>query len=84
MDFNTLLKCAADEQGPFGDHLRALLAKLHAHPDLLKAMQAVIRKGVAPHDDLYYRLHGAGLVKRERNRTNPANLLYARYFKKAM
>jgi len=31
--------------------------------------------------DLYYRLYGAGLVREEEGRINPANLLYARYFR---
>jgi hypothetical protein len=32
-------------------------------------------------DETFYRLHGAGLAKREGGRIGPANMLYARFFK---
>ncbi|MCY2995509.1 MAG: AAA-like domain-containing protein [Planctomycetota bacterium] len=82
--FAELLERAGDERGPFGDHLRALLMKLHERPELLDAMQQVIRCGAVPNHDLYYRLYGAGLVRKEGQRINPANLLYARFFKTAL
>jgi hypothetical protein len=47
-------------------------------------MKRLIRDGTAPNRDLYYRLFGAGLVQRDGDRVNPANLLYARYFRKAL
>ncbi|MCP4695218.1 MAG: hypothetical protein GY859_44730, partial [Desulfobacterales bacterium] len=70
------------EHGPFGDHLRALLMKLHEKPALSRAFNQVIRLGTAPSRDDFYRLNGAGLAVREGERINPANLLYARFFKK--
>jgi hypothetical protein len=84
VNFAQLLEQAGDERGPFGDHLRALLMKLHEKEELLAAMKQVIRTGTVSDQDLYYRLYGAGLVRREGQRINPANLLYARYFKSAL
>ncbi len=72
------------EHGPFGDHLRALLMKLHQDRDLSKAFDQVIRLGTVPSLDNFYRLNGAGLVVRAGKRINPANLLYARFFKKGL
>lgn len=82
LSFQELIDTAADEHGPFNDHLRALLTRLHKAPALMKALQQIIRNGVLPDQELYYCLYGAGLVRRENNRINPANILYARYFKK--
>jgi AAA-like domain/TIR domain len=82
IDFAALIRVAASDDGPFGDHLRTLLAKLKQHPgqDLLAALRQVIAQGTTPNDDAYYRLKGAGLVRRENDRIVPANGLYARFF----
>ncbi len=82
--FEELWQRADDERGPFGDHLRALLMKLHERPELLAAMKQAIRTGTVDDPDLYWRLYGAGLVRREGQRIDPANLLYARFFKNAL
>jgi hypothetical protein len=37
---------------------------------------------MVPNEDIYLRLMGAGLVARQNGRTIPANILYARFFKK--
>ena len=84
LEFDELIEQAAEERGPFGDHLRALRFKLHERPELLAALQQIIHTGSCDSHDLYYRLYGAGLVRREANRINPANLLYARYFRSAL
>ncbi|MCP4697581.1 MAG: TIR domain-containing protein [Gammaproteobacteria bacterium] len=84
MTFRQLMEKAIEERGPFDDHLRALLVKLHGNPELLDGMKQVIRTGAISNEDLYYRFYGAGLVRQEGTRINPANLLYARYFKQAL
>jgi len=70
------------DDGPFADHLKALLMALH-RAGLEEAMREVIKRGRVPGNDrlTYYRLRGAGLVTEEDGRTVPANLLYARFFK---
>jgi hypothetical protein len=82
--FEKLMDTAAQERGPFGEHLRALLFRLHARPELLLTLRQLIFSGEVPPDDVYYRLYGAGLVRRDGTRVVPANLLYARFFKKAL
>jgi hypothetical protein len=80
------LQASADsDQGPFGDHLKALLMLLH-RAGLEEAMREVVKRGRVPGGDrlTYYRLRGAGLATEERGRTVPANLLYARFFKKCL
>ena len=81
-DFAPLMDNADRPDGPFGDHLRALLTKLrrYSQQDLLTALRQVIRNKTIPNDDAFDRLHGAGLVRREGNRVVPANELYARFF----
>lgn len=78
------LQASADsDEGPFADHLKALLMLLH-RAGLEEGMRAVVRRGqVAGNDPLtYYRLRGAGLVGKDGERVVPANLLYARFFRK--
>ncbi|MDQ2695730.1 MAG: AAA-like domain-containing protein, partial [Pseudomonadota bacterium] len=82
MDFPTLLQAAAGPHGPFGDHLRALLAKLRqcGDVDLIAAMRRICQGGAVIDDAIFARLHGAGLVRREGGGAAPANRLYARFF----
>ncbi len=82
--FRNLIENADDERGPFGDHLRSLLINLHGNSKLLSGMKKVIHNGSLPDQDTYYRLYGAGLIRHEQHRVNPANLLYARFFRDAL
>ncbi len=61
----------------------AFMDGLQDYPDLLAAMQDV-GSGGALNQDLYYRLYGAGLVRKEGDRVNPANMLYNGFFKKVL
>jgi hypothetical protein len=81
----TLQTTADSDDGPFADHLKALLMVLH-RAGLEDAMREVVRRGRVPSNDrlTYYRLRGAGLVAEEGGRIVPANLLYARFFKKLL
>ncbi len=79
--FDQLIEQAALDNGPFGDHLRALRVRLGEHPELLEAFGQARRTGRVDNRDLYHQLYGAGLVREEEGRINPANLLYARYFR---
>ncbi len=73
---------AAKDDGPFGEHLRAMLSNLQETDGLLYALQQVIRDGSVPRQDDYYRLDGAGLVQRENNRIVPTTQIYADFFRK--
>jgi TIR domain. len=75
-----LLTNAADENGPFGDHLRRHLTRFSEHSDLARAMLSIIRNQKCEDEILYNRLHGAGLAIRERDSVLPRCELYAQYF----
>jgi AAA-like domain len=79
--FGDLDKRATEPEGPFGDHLRALMMLLQQQQGLLPAMRQVVATGSVHEQEAFYRLHGAGLVQHEEGRVKPANLLYARFFK---
>jgi AAA-like domain len=79
--FKALDDSAPEPDGPFGDHLRAMLVLIQQQPGLLEAMRQINTHGSVPNDEIYYRLHGAGLARRQGQRVNPANLLYHRFFK---
>lgn len=81
ISFEALLRSAATEPGPFTDHLHSLLLILHDNPGLLDQMKQAIFKGTVLDDKTYLRLRSLGLVTRDRNRVNPPNTLYARYFR---
>jgi len=54
--------------------------RLWERPELLEAFGQACRTGKIDNRDAYYRLYGAGLVRKEGERIEPANHLYARYF----
>lgn len=81
MSYPQLMEEAAGGEGPFGDHLKALLFKIEGHPGLLDSLRQAIRHGTLPDEETYYRLRGEGLVTRdEAGRVRAANQLYARFF----
>jgi hypothetical protein len=83
VDFSTLLRRAAERDGPFGTHLRALEYRLmdDVGQRLLATMKQIVNdvKKAVSRDD-FYRLHGAGLVREDGPRVVPTNQLYARFF----
>jgi AAA-like domain/TIR domain len=85
MDFSALLLKAAERDGPFGAHLRALEYKLmdDMGQRLLTTMRQIVNDGKASSRDNFYRLHGAGLVREDGTRVVPTNNLYARFFGKS-
>lgn len=83
--FGELFEQAALDSGPFGDHLKSKLLLLH-RAGLAQAAGHVLRYGSVPNNDrtIFYRLHGAGLVRQDGKRVVPANLLYAWFFKEML
>jgi len=81
LSFHDLEAQAAKDDGPFGEHLRAMLSNLQGAEGLLAALQQVIRDGTVPRKDDYYRLEGAGLVQRENGRIAPTTQIYADFFR---
>lgn len=80
LDVPTLFNHAMDDQGPFGEHLRHLLFRLHNKPDLIEGMRQVILNHSCADEKVYFRLRGAGLVKRNGLVVVPRCQLYANYF----
>jgi hypothetical protein len=78
LDF--LFAQALDDRGPLRDHLRHYCLGLERYPKLAEAFFHILQDGSCEDDTVFYRLEGAGLVKRDRGRVVPRCLLYARYF----
>jgi hypothetical protein len=72
---------AADDGGPFGDHLRYHFFRLHDREDLLQGLRQVIRDNTCADERVAYRLHSAGLVRIEGRTVLLRCRLYADYFR---
>ena len=80
LQFPLDMRTAAEPYGPFGDHLRALLAKMSRRPALLVALRQIIQgRGAEP--DSIHRLRSAGLVRVDAGGPAPANSLYTAFFR---
>lgn len=80
--FDALCANAAQEYGPFGDHLRSKLDRIYK-ADLHVAMREIVFNGSVPKNDrrLFYRLEAAGLACEEGGRIVASNEVYERFFK---
>jgi hypothetical protein len=76
-----LFDSATDERGPFGDHLRYHLFRLHDKEELVNGLRKVIASSSCPDEHIFFRLRGAGLVRRDGHAVVPRCRLYAEYFK---
>jgi hypothetical protein len=73
----------AEDNGPFGDHLRRHLWALRANDRLLKALKAVLNHGACEHEDDFQRLRAGGLIAGDsRQAARPRCHLYAAYMEK--
>ncbi|MCP3064823.1 AAA-like domain-containing protein [Myxococcus sp. K38C18041901] len=75
---------AAEDRGPFGDHLRHLLFRLGSQPQLKAGLREVLQRGVCPNEDVFIRLRSAGLVRQEGAVVLPRCELYRRYFRERL
>ena len=74
---------AADDEGPFGDHLRRLLLSLTQDTQLCEVVQTVLQGRSSANTDSFYRLRSAGLMTGDSVRDlHPRCQLYATYLKK--
>ena len=78
--FETIIKNACEDDGPFGDHLRNHLFRMSDHQDLKTGLMQVIKYQRCADEHIFFRLRGAGLVRRVGNDVLPRNQLYAEYF----
>ncbi|MDZ8051277.1 MAG: AAA-like domain-containing protein [Aulosira sp. ZfuVER01] len=72
---------ATADNGPFGNHLRNHLFRLHSKAELVQSMLQVIRHNSCDDERVFFRLRGAGLVRREGRTVIPRCQLYADYFR---
>lgn len=79
--FSELLGTSTNDYGPFGDHLRTMLLHIYDKKDLAQALLQVIRNNKCQDERVYFRLRGAGLVRRQGGLVVPRCNLYASYFK---
>ncbi len=75
-----LFNTAAAERGPFGDHLRYHLFRLYDQKPLVQGLLQAIRQQCCPDERVFFRLRGAGLVRRQEQKVLPRCPLYATYF----
>ena len=93
-----LIEQAADDDGPFGDHLRYHLFRLHdldisnadsseekqelidAHDKLKRGFRQVLRHKSCNDERIFWRLRGAGLVRKENQEIVARSRLYQTYF----
>ncbi len=78
---DALFATAQEERGPFGDHLRAHLLRLHEAPDLVAGLRGILRNRICADERIYFRLRGAGLVRRDGTAVLPRYPLYEAYFR---
>jgi len=79
-----LFSQATEDRGPFGDHLRNHLFRLHGKADLIQGLRQVIRHHTCPDERVFFRLRGAGLVQREGREVWPRCQLYADFFRERL
>jgi hypothetical protein len=77
-----LFSRAVEERGPFGDHLRNYLFRLHNKEALINGLRLVLKRNKCPDQDVYFRLRGAGLVREQNSLIVPRNGLYHEYFRR--
>jgi hypothetical protein len=83
--FVDLLQRASDDDGPFGEHLRARLSQLGRRPELSQAMAGLVSRNIPPKMAAFYRLHAAGLVRKGRDGSIiPANQIYKSFLERAL
>lgn len=76
----TLRSAAVRDNGPFGDHLRAMRSNVKS-ANLLSVLQQAIQHGTLVDEDDFFRLEGAGLLRRVNGRIVSATQIYADYFR---
>ncbi|WP_129630344.1 AAA-like domain-containing protein [Candidatus Oscillochloris fontis] len=71
---------ADSENGPFGEHLRRHQQRLTKRPDLAQVFRQILLTQRTSDDQAFWRLRGAGLVRRDGERSLARCRLYADYF----
>jgi hypothetical protein len=83
-DLPSLLARTAEESGPFNEHLQHYLRRILQNPELRQALSRISRDAKYEENHIFYRLKGAGLIKKEGSQVIFRNKLYERYFKERL
>lgn len=75
-----LFRDADRDDGPFGDHLRYHLFRLYDKSELVQGFRQIIKDKTCKDDRIFFRLKGAGLVRKEGQIVLPRCRLYGEYF----
>jgi hypothetical protein len=75
---------AADDTGPFGDHLRSYLLRLQRKPELIAALRQIVDRRTPADELAIYRLQAVGLVRRQGHAVVPRCDLYGAYFRERL
>jgi hypothetical protein len=75
---------AAEDRGPFGDHLRHLLFRLGSQPQLKAGLREVLQRNTCADEGVFIRLRSAGLVRQDGTAMLPRCELYRRYFRERL
>ncbi|MGK7928939.1 MAG: AAA-like domain-containing protein [Spirulina sp.] len=81
MSANELFESSLEESGAFGDHLRHHLSRIYDHKTLAQGLLQVCNRQTCPDERVFFRLRGAGLVRREGRKVVPRCQLYEGYFR---
>jgi hypothetical protein len=81
LSVSELFDHATDDRGPFGDHLRYHLFRMHDKEELVEGLKKVISRNICQDEHVFFRLRGAGLVRRDGRSIVPRCQLYADYFR---
>jgi hypothetical protein len=79
-----LFQDATSDQSPFAIHLNHHMMRIRKKDELARGMLQVIQSRMCSDDQVFFRLHSAGLVRRERGAVLPRCQLYADYFKERL
>jgi hypothetical protein len=78
-----LRACAAQSEGPFGDHLKRYVWRLNRDEGLKASLQSILERGHCEEESHFQRLSAAGLVcGSDRKAARARCQLYADYFRK--
>jgi serine/threonine protein kinase len=84
-DLAGLEAIADQEDGPFGDHLRRVIASLEQDPALCEVARGILQGQPCPTQESFYRLRSAGLFAGDSARyVRPRCQLYATYLEKRL
>ena len=84
LELETFLSQAKQDTGPFRDHLHHYWHLLSQKPELGEVLLRICRAQTYEQNEAFYRLEGAGLIKRAGHRILPRNRLYSAYLQERL